>query len=377
MSNDVGTVVIGAGVVGLAAGRALAARGHEVLVLEQADVAGSEVSSRNSEVIHAGLYYPPGSFKARFCVEGKKALYRFCRENGVMANRCGKLVVATRESEIPKLEALAANARANGVDDLSLLSGAEAHALEPELRCVAALLSPSTGVVDSHAYMQALEGYIGGLGGQVVFRTRVTGATARPAGGFALEVESEGAGGQLTCGRLVNAAGLGASAIGALLHRTGGYRPPRTYPAKGHYFQVAGSVPFRHLIYPMPDEAWLGLHLTFDCGGQAKLGPDLEWVETVDYAFDDPGGTRLALFRREARRYWPGLPEDALSPDYTGIRPKIYLEGEPPADFTIHGPETHGLDGFVGLYGIESPGLTSSLAIGTHVADLLSDSGDA
>ncbi|MDH3911726.1 MAG: NAD(P)/FAD-dependent oxidoreductase [Rhodospirillales bacterium] len=372
MSSDIETIVIGAGVIGLAAGRALAEAGQEVLVLEQAALVGSEISARNSEVIHAGLYYPPGSLKARFCVEGRKALYQFCRENGVIANRCGKLVVATQESEVPKLEALAENAKANGIRDPVLLSGAEARSLEPALACEAALLSPSTGVVDSHGFMQALEGHITSKAGQIVLNTRVTGATPRSGSGFELAIESDGAAGHITCDRLVNAAGLGASEIGAYLHLEGDYRPPQTYPAKGHYYQVTGPVPFRHLIYPLPEGAWLGLHLTFDCGGKAKLGPDLEWVESIDYAFDDSDGARLATFSREARRYWPSLPAGALAPDYTGIRPKIYRKEEPAADFAIHGPETHGLPNFVGLYGIESPGLTSSLAIGSYLAELLS-----
>jgi len=358
MSSDIETLVIGAGVIGLAVGRALADAGQEVLVLEQAALVGSETSAGNSEVIHAGLYYPPGSLKARLCVEGKIALYQFCRENAVTANRCGKLVVATQESEVHKLEALAVNAQNNGIHDLVLLSRAEARSLEPALACEAALLSPSTGVVDSHGFMQALEGHITSKAGQVVPHTRVTGAAPRSSSGFELAIASSGESSLITCDRLVNAAGLGASEIGAYLHIEGDYRPPQTYPAKGHYYQVAGRVPFRHLIYPLPDGAWLGLHLTFDCGGKAKLGPDLEWVESVDYAFDDTNGARLATFCREARRYWPGLPDGVLAPDYTGIRPKIYRKEEPAADFAIHGPETHGLANYVGLYGIESPGLT-------------------
>lgn len=373
MASDIETLVIGAGVIGLAVGRALAEAGQEVLILERASQIGAETSSRNSEVIHAGLYYPPGSLKARFCVAGKAALYRFASENGVAVTRCGKLVVASRASEIPKLRALAENARANGVDDLVALDETEARTLEPALACTAALLSPSTGVIDSHGLLQALEGHIASRGGQVVLNTRVTGAEPRPGGGFALETDGGGAVGRITCRRLVNAAGLGASAIGALLHKGAAYRPPRTHPAKGHYYQVAGRVPFRHMIYPLPEGAWLGLHLTFDCAGKAKLGPDLEWVPAVDYAFDDPDGARRRRFAREARRYWPGLAEAALAPDYTGIRPKIYRRGEPAPDFQVHGPETHGLPGLVGLYGIESPGLTAGLAIGAYVADLLSD----
>ncbi len=373
MSTDVETIIIGAGVIGLAVGRALAEAGQEVVILEQAGLVGSETSSRNSEVIHAGLYYPPGSLKARFCVAGKKALYAFCRDNAVTAKRCGKLVVATHKNETPKLEALAENAKKNGVDDLVFLSGAEARSLEPALSCEAALLSPSTGVIDSHSYMQALEGHIGSKSGQVVLNTRVTKATRLPGGGFQLAIESGGEAGQISCERLVGAGGLWASEIGSCLNGEGSYRAPKTYPAKGHYFQVSGRVPFKHLIYPLPDGAWLGLHLTLDWSGKAKLGPDIEWIESVDYSFDDKNGERLATFTREARRYWPGLPDGALAPDYTGIRPKIYRKGEPAADFAIHGPSTHGVPNFVGLYGIESPGLTSSLAIGSYVAELLSD----
>jgi len=376
MANDIETIVIGAGVIGLAVARALVEAGQEVLVLEQAPLAGSEVSSRNSEVIHAGLYYPPGSLKARLCVQGRDALYRFCREDGITANRCGKLVVATQESELPKLNALAENGKANGIDDLRLLSAVEARALEPALACEAALLSPSTGVVDSHAFVQALEGHITSNGGQIVFNSRVTAVAPRPNKGFELSVASgESVTARITCDRLVNAAGLGASEIGTCLQVNGTYRPPDTYPAKGHYYHITGQVPFRRLIYPLPDGAWLGLHLTFDCGGRAKIGPDLEWVEAVDYDFDDPAGERLATFSREVKRYWPDLANGTLVPDYTGIRPKIYRKGEPAPDFAIHGPDMHGLANFVGLYGIESPGLTSSLAIGSYVAKLLSMDG--
>ncbi|MEM7226189.1 MAG: NAD(P)/FAD-dependent oxidoreductase [Pseudomonadota bacterium] len=369
MTPDVETLVIGAGAVGLACAKALAAAGQEVLVLEAADIIGAGVSSRNSEVIHAGLYYQPGSFRARFCVAGKKALYRFCAENGVAVKRSGKLVVATRAAEIPRLKALAENARANGVDDLTLLTGAEARALEPQLACEAALLSPSTGVFDSHGYMLALQGHLEHHGGQVVLNSKVT--DARPTAEGLFRVETEGA--ALTCRRLVNAAGLGASEIGARLHREGPYRAPQTYPAKGHWFQATGAAPFKHLIYPLPDGAWLGLHLTIDVAGRVRLGPDLEWVEGIDYRFEDPAGARRATFLREVRRYWPDLPEDALVPDTTGIRPKIYRKGEPVADFAVHGPAEHGLANLVGLYGIESPGLTASLAIGEHVAGLLRD----
>ena len=372
MSPDLETVVIGAGVVGLACAWTLASLGQEVMVLEQETRVGAGISARNSEVIHAGLYYRPGSLRARLCVAGKQALYRFCAANGVTAERPGKLVVATREAELPRLAALAENARRNGVCDLSMLTGAEARRLEPALACAAALRSPSTGVVDSHGLMLALQGHLESHGGQVVLDTRVADARPGPECLFVLETLSAGCSTRLTCRRLVNAAGLGASEIGDCLHRSGTYQAPRTYPAKGHWFQVGGRAPFRHLIYPMPNDAWLGLHLTVDTGGRTRLGPDLEWTDRIDYRFEDPDGRRKATFLREVRRYWPGLPEDALSPDTTGIRPKIYRRGEPAADFAIHGPAEHGVANLVGLYGIESPGLTSALAIGGHVAGLLS-----
>ncbi len=372
MSADIETIVVGAGVVGLAVGRSLAEAGQEVVVLERHDRIGAEISSRNSEVVHAGLYYPPGSLRARLGVQGNRDLYRFSAENGVAVNRCGKLLVAADAAEAGRLQAIMENARLSGVDDLVAMSGEEARELEPGIACEAACLSPSTGVVDSHALMVALEGHLAARSGQVVLGTRVNAVVRRPDGYFALETESAGERAAVSAKRLVIAAGLGATQSGDMVHAAGGYRPPRTYPAKGHYYQLAGRSPFRRLIYPMPQEAWLGLHLTFDIAGRVKFGPDIEWESEVDYAFDDPDGTRKAAFERAVRRYWPGLPEDALLPDTTGIRPKIYRQGEPVADFAIHGEAEHGLCGLVGLYGIESPGLTSALAIGAHVAGLLS-----
>jgi L-2-hydroxyglutarate oxidase LhgO len=365
---DVETIVIGAGVVGLAIGRALALKGQDVIVLEQHDLIGSETSSRNSEVIHAGLYYPTGSLRARLCVQGKQMLYRFCAENGVTHKRCGKLLVATRLEELAKLKEIGATAKRNGVDDLIPLTADEARKLEPEARCEAAYLSPSTGVIDSHGYMVALEGHITSHGGQVILNTRVDGLARNPAGLFAVSTSSNGETSCITASHVVNAAGLGATRIGKMLAFADPYRVPETYPAKGHYFSYAGRSPFQRLIYPMPQGAWLGLHLTLDVGGKAKFGPDIEWKDDVTYHFEDPNGERMATFYREVRRYWPGLPEGGLQPDYTGVRPKIYREGEAAADFAIHGPAEHGLPGFVGLYGIESPGLTSSLAIGEMVA---------
>ena len=368
---DIETVVIGAGVVGLATARALVARGQEVLVLERHGGIGQETSSRSSEVIHAGLYYPPGSLKARFCVEGRNLLYAFARENGVSHARYGKLLVATREEEVPRLDKLAETARANGVTDIARLSADDVRACEPEVAALAALLSPSTGVIDSHALMVALEGHIRAGSGSVVLETRVTALGVRGDGTFEITAESgaEGERAVLTARNLVIAAGLGATALGSMLGGRPGYTPPKTYPARGHYYALEGAAPFRHLVYPMPGEGWLGVHLTLDVAGRAKFGPDLEWQSEPSYVFEDTEGRRRARFVEEIRRYWPGLPEERLVPAYVGVRPKIYAEGEPAPDFTIHTAREHGRSRLVALYGIESPGLTSALAIGDFVAE--------
>jgi L-2-hydroxyglutarate oxidase LhgO len=367
MTADVETIVVGAGVVGLAVARALAQSGQSVLVLEQHELIGSETSSRNSEVIHAGIYYPPGSLRARLCVRGKEMLYRFCTENGVSHARCGKLLVATHESQVPKLEALKATAERNGVMDLEPLGGNAARDLEPELACVAALLSPSTGVVDSHGLMLALEGHVEAAGGSVVLRCPVQRIVRTPQGLFSLETGGE-APGTITCNNLILSAGLHASKLADTLEFANGYAPPPTYYAKGQYYALSGRSPFKRHIYPMPDGAWLGLHATVDIGGRCKFGPDIEWIPDIDYGFE---AEKLARFIDFIRSYYPALDVERLHPDYTGIRPKLYREGEPVPDFAIHGPETHGLPGLVALYGIESPGLTASLAIGEMVVLLL------
>ncbi len=372
MATDLETVVVGAGVVGLAIARALARRGQDVTVLERNGAIGAEVSSRNSEVIHAGLYYPSGSLRAQLCVAGRDMLYRFAAESGVAVRRCGKLLVATSPEELPALAVIARTAAANGVADLEELSGPEARALEPELAAVAALLSPSTGVIDSHGLMQALEGSFTSLGGEVVLRSGVERIARDPAGHFTLHVSSGGADqATLSARRVVLAVGLGASALAAAMDWPPGYTPPRTYPAKGHYYALSGRPPFSRLVYPMPQGAWLGVHLTLDVAGRAKFGPDCEWREPADYRFEDEGGARRKRFESEIRRYWPGLPDGALSPGYTGVRPKIYPQGAPPADFAIHGASQHGMANLVALYGIESPGLTASLAIAEHVAGVI------
>jgi L-2-hydroxyglutarate oxidase LhgO len=361
---DIDTTVIGAGVVGLAIARSLAAAGRQVLILERNNAFGAETSSRNSEVIHAGLYYPAGSLRARLCVDGRHALYRFCADNGVAHARCGKLLVATSEDQLPKLAGIETAALANGVDDLKRLTATEAKALEPEVACVAAVLSPSTGIVDSHGLMIALLGHAEANGAELVLNTSVT--AIRTQGGVYRVDTADGA--TFTSERIVVAAGLGATTLARTIPFTTGYRPPETYFAKGQYYALSGRSPFRRHVYPMPQGAWLGLHATVDLGGRAKFGPDIEWTPAVDYSFRPE---KLAQFLDFIRSYYPGLDESRLHPDYTGVRPKLYREGEPVPDFAIHGPQTHGMSGLVVLFGIESPGLTASLAIADDVARLL------
>lgn len=365
MTPDVESIVIGAGVVGLAVARSLAGRGQEVMVLEQHDLIGSETSSRNSEVIHAGIYYPPGSLRAKLCVEGKQMLYRFCQENGVAHQPISKLLVATSEAQLPKLKAIQETAIKNGVTDLQPLSAEEARKLEPELACAAAMLSPSTGIIDSHAYMLALEGHIDAGGGQVILNTPVARIGIAPSGLYEVYTGGEGAT-KITARRLVVSAGLHASKVARTLPWAGNYRPPETYYAVGQYYAYSGKSPFSRHIYPMPDGAWLGLHVTVDIGGRCKFGPDIEWIPEIDYSFNE---SKLEKFLGFIRTYYPGLDVSRLHADYTGIRPKLYRENEPVPDFFLHGPETHGLPGLMLLYGIESPGLTASLALAEMVAE--------
>jgi L-2-hydroxyglutarate oxidase LhgO len=363
--TDIDALVVGAGVVGLAVARALALTGRSVVVLEAADRIGSETSSRNSEVIHAGLYYPTGSLKSRFCVAGRQALYAYCESHGVAHKRCGKLVVATDDSEIFGLASLASRGAANGVDDLEMLSGREARALEPALHCVGALLSPSTGIFDSHAYMLSLRGEAEAAGGSFAFNTPFRAARIEDAG---LAVEAGGAEPmRLTTALLVNCAGLHASRVAGAIQGLDPRHIPRTRYAKGNYFVLPGRAPFQRLIYPMPATHGSGVHLTFDFGGQARFGPDVEWVDTIDYAVDPGRGKRFA---ESIRRYWPDMPENMLAPAYSGIRPKISGPDDPATDFRIDGAEVHGVSGLISLFGIESPGLTSSLAIAGHVVQI-------
>ena len=363
--DQVDCVVIGAGVVGLAVARALALQGREVMVLEAADAVGTGTSSRNSEVIHAGIYYPAGSLKARLCVQGKAMLYDYCEARGIGHRRCGKLIVATSEAEVPELAGIIAKAAANGVDDLVLLTREQARAMEPQLECVAAIHSPSTGIVDSHALMLSLQGDVEASGGIVVLNTAV--ALVEYTHEAIIIVANDGT--RLRVNALVNAAGLHAPALARRFQGLAPAHIPQAFFAKGNYFTLAGRSPFSRLIYPVPQAAGLGVHLTIDLGGQAKFGPDVQWVDSPDDLAVDPA--RGDAFYAEVRKYWPALQDGALAPGYAGIRPKINAPHEAARDFMIQGPADHGVPGLVNLFGIESPGLTSSLAIANYVTELL------
>lgn len=364
MSTSFDCVIAGAGVIGLAIGRRLAKAGLAVAVLESEQGIGEHTSSRNSEVIHAGLYYPAGSLKAKLCVSGKWALYDYCREHGVAHQNIGKLIVATSVEEEAILASIDGKARANGVDDLELLSRAEIAGREPAVRARAALYSPSTGIVDSHAYMLSLQAGIEQEGGVVVTRSTVAGIHP-VADGF--EILVDGVDEKVTSAKFVNAAGLWAPALARQID-VDGLAPERFFMARGHYFSYTGRSPFRHLVYPVPIDGGLGIHATNDLAGCARFGPDAEWIDEIDYQF--PAGRKDA-FVSAIRRYFPDLDVERLNPSYTGIRPKLYASGEASADFRIDGPADHDVPGLVNLFGIESPGLTASLAIADYVASLL------
>jgi len=360
--DTVDVVVIGAGVVGLAVARAFALRGRETLILEAREQFGMETSSRNSEVIHAGIYYPAGSLKAQFCVAGRDQLYAFCESNGVGYRRCGKLIVATSAEQALELERIRMAAAANGVS-LSLLTDTEVLKLEPQLSCVAALLSPLTGIVDSHEYMQALLGHAQAHGASLVCESRVTVLEPRA---DAILVGVNGEAPALLARTVVNCAGLHAPSVARLID---GLVAPTVHFAKGNYFSLTGRSPFQHLVYPVPEQGGLGVHFTLDLAGRARFGPDVQWVYEANYDVDPRRGER---FYAAIRDYWPGLPDGALTPAYAGIRPRITGPGEPLADFRIEGPQVHGVAGLINLFGIESPGLTSSLAIADYVVHLAS-----
>lgn len=368
MTDRIDCAVIGAGVVGLALARQLALAGRETVLLERHHAFGTETSARNSEVIHAGIYYPAGSLKARLCVRGRELLYEYCARHRVNHRRCGKLVVATQPQQLAQLQGLAEAARGNGVDDLRLLEGAEARRLEPALRCDAALLSPSTGIVDTHGYMLSLLGEAESHGARLALLSPV--GVLRPrADGVELCLADEHLP-RLKARWVINCAGLQAQEVA---HRIEGFPAahiPRAWYAKGSYFTLSGHAPFSRLIYPLPEAGGLGVHLTLDLAGRARFGPDVEWVERPDYSVDP---RRAGPFHGAIRAYWPQIPTESLLPDYAGVRPKIVGPGQPAADFRIDGPAVHGVAGVINLFGIESPGLTASLAIAEHVTALLAD----
>lgn len=360
--EQVDCIVVGAGVVGLAVARALAIAGREVIVLEAAGAIGTETSSRNSEVIHAGIYYPRGSLKARLCVSGRDMLYTYCAERGVAHDRCAKLIVATSEAEEPELARIGRAATANGVDDLRRLDTADIRVLEPALEGRTALLSPSTGIIDSHGLMLAYQGDLEDRGGMIAFNSPVRSGCVVEGG---IELETGGSDPmRLRCRTFVNSGGLGAVPLTGRLSGFPRKHLLQQYLAKGNYYTLSTAAPFRHLVYPVPEPGGLGVHLTLDLAGRARFGPDVEWIDEIDYRVDP---ARAERFYGAIRRYWPGLPDGSLEPGYAGVRPKLGPPGAPAQDFVIQGPADHGTPGLVNLFGIESPGLTASLAIAEEV----------
>lgn len=367
--EKVDCIVAGAGVIGLAIAREATRRGWETIVVEAADAIGTETSSRNSEVIHAGIYYPAGSLKAKLCVEGRNRLYAFAGERGVAHRKCGKLIAATRRDQEPTLGSIIEKARACGVDDLVMLDAAQAQALEPALRCSAAVLSPSTGIIDSHGLMLALQGEAEARGCFVSLNTSVVSGRIEP-GGVVLQTRDNNSGNEfeIAATRFFNTAGLSANAVAAHLAGLDRKFVPPLYYARGNYFAVTGKPAFSRLIYPIPEPGGLGVHLTLDLNGGMRFGPDVEWIDGIDYRVDP---RRADHFYGEIRKYWPELADNSLHPTYSGIRPKLAGPGEPNADFVIQGPGVHGVANLVNLFGIESPGLTSSLAIAEHAVQLI------
>ena len=358
-------LVIGAGVIGLSVGRAAARAGHEVVVAEKANAIATGISSRNSEVIHAGLYYPPGSVRARHCVRGRHMLYEFCASHGVPHRKCGKLVVATSEPELERVAAIGAQGRANGAEGLEMIDGNAARALEPQLSCVGALHSPETGILDAHAYMLALRGEMEDAGGSIAFNTPFLSA-AREGGQWS--VRFDGVDDAFGFDAVINCAGLSAQSVARGIADYPPWRIPRQVLAKGNYFTFTGRPAFTRLIYPTPMPGGLGVHVTLDLAGRMRFGPDVEWIERENYEVDPK---RADIFYERIRTYWPALPDSSLAPDYAGIRPKLTGPGEPAADFVIDAPQQHGLPGLIQTFGIESPGLTSSLSLAEEVAGYL------
>ncbi|MFA5662980.1 NAD(P)/FAD-dependent oxidoreductase [Castellaniella sp.] len=365
MSELVDCVVIGAGVVGLAVARACARNGQETILVDAAATIGTGTSSRNSEVVHAGIYYAPESLKARLCVRGRSLLYAYCESHGVSHRRCGKLIVVTNERQLPVLHALVRNGKANGVTGIQLLDGVQARSLEPALRCLAAIESSVTGIVDSHGLMMALLGDLEAAGGVLALYTRVEGGSAHNGEGIRLCLSgsaphSDSSSFEIRARHVFNCAGLQATAVSRSIEGIPALSIPKIWFAKGNYYALRSEAPFSRLIYPIPESGGLGVHLTLDLNRRARFGPDVEWVEGIDYAVDP---TRVSRFYEAIRQYWPDLPDDSLYPDYAGIRSKLHGPSGPEADFLIQGVSQHGVSGLVNLYGIESPGLTSALAI--------------
>jgi L-2-hydroxyglutarate oxidase LhgO len=367
MQDSIHTIVVGAGIIGLAVARALALSGRDVIVLEKNSRSGEETSARNSEVIHAGLYYPTSSLKAQLCVAGNSQLYAYCAAKGIAHRRCGKLVVASDPRQLPALAALHAQGTRNGVRDLRHIDTGDLTIMEPQLRAVAGILSPSTGILDSHALLLALQGDLEAAGGHVAVASQFTRAVFRT-GMFDVTVRSGSVTTQVRTRELINAAGLHASVVAERIVDLAACHIPQTRFAKGNYFALQGPTPFRQLIYPLPEPGGLGIHATLDLAGRTRFGPDVEWVQTIDYTVDPH---RSGAFYEAIRSYWPVLPDAALAPAYAGIRPKLAGPGASAADFRIDGPSTHGIHGLVNLFGIESPGLTASLAIAEHVLGLM------
>ena len=376
--DRVDCVVIGAGVVGLAVAREMALQGRETILLERESSFGTIASARNSEVIHAGIYYPKDSLKAKLCVEGNRMLYEYCRSHQVATQPYGKLIVATDLNQMDDLQALLYKAQNNGVPDIKMISGDEAKQLEPELNCVAAILSSSTGIVDSHGYMLSLLGGFEDAGGMVAYQSPLIGAKPigdQAQGGFELEIGGAD-GAKIQTKFLINCAGMSAPAVAQKIESLAKNQIPKAYFAKGNYFSLSGKSPFNHLIYPIPEPGGLGVHLTLDMGGQAKFGPDVEWLdineeEQIDYTVNP---TRGDSFYEAVRRYWPGLKDQSLQPDYSGVRAKIVPPNTPAGDFYFNTPKDHGLEGLFNLYGFESPGLTSSLAIAKYLEGQIKNS---
>src|SRR4249919_88991 len=358
--DRVDAVVIGAGLVGLAVARALATTGREVVILESEDAIGTHTSSRNSEVIHAGIYYPQGSLKARACVEGRERLYGYCAERGVPHRRCGKLIIATDEAQLEELEGIRQKAHANGVTDVERVSPAQARAMEPELQCVAALHSPSTGIIDSHVLMLAYLGDAERAGAMLALKSPLEKGVVRT-GGIELHVAGTE---PILAAQVVNSGGLTAPSVARRIEGYPAHLAPPEFYAKGNYYTLARRAPFSRLVYPVPEPGGLGVHVTLDLGGRARFGPDVDWVDRIDYTVDP---RRAERFYAAIRRYWPGLPDGALEPGYAGIRPKITAKDAPAADFLVQGPRAHGVPGLVHLFGIESPGLTASLPLADAV----------